>query len=84
MDNDSKQLIKVSYRINNYIKSIIDKTKNEVRRQTGLNSSGGKIARTFWTALAEDPVLRKKCMHCVCKKIVEEESSNKARRGKRK
>ncbi|MDD5136616.1 MAG: hypothetical protein PHN63_04640 [Candidatus Omnitrophica bacterium] len=74
---NSKHSYKTSYRINGYIKSIIDKTSNEIRKKTGLKLSGGKIARTFWIALAENPSLRKRCLGCVCAKLLKNKPDNK-------
>jgi hypothetical protein len=59
------------------IKSIIDNNFDEVRGRTGLKLSYGNIARSFWSALAEDPKLRKKCMDAVCKTMMENAQKNK-------
>ncbi|MFA5143930.1 MAG: hypothetical protein WC522_07190 [Candidatus Omnitrophota bacterium] len=69
---NSKHAYKTSYRINGYIKSIIDRASNDIRKKTGLKLSGGKIARTFWAALADNPGLRDRCVNCVCKHLLKE------------
>lgn len=84
MNNDSKHLLKTSYRINSRIKSIIDKTNRDVRSKTGLELSMGRVARAFWITLAKDEALRKKCIKCVCKLILEEEFLNNVRRNRGK
>ncbi len=84
MNNDSKHLLKTSYRINGRIKSIIDRTTRSVRSQTGLDLSMGRVARAFWTTLEKDAVLRKKCMAEVCKKILSEEGLSNNNKRKRK
>jgi hypothetical protein len=71
---NSKHTYKTCYRVNSYVKSIIDRTSNDIRKKTGLKLSGGKIARTFWIALAENAPLRKRCLQAVCKKITVERS----------
>ena len=70
--DDPKHRFKVSYRVNGHIKSLIEKTNRDIRRKTGLDLSRGRIARTFWTGLADDPALRKKCINCICSKLLKE------------
>lgn len=72
MHTDVKYAYKTSYRINNRIKSIISGTAKDIRRETGLKLSLGKLSRAFWVSLAADPVLRKKFIHSACKMMVEE------------
>jgi len=80
MRNDVKQAFKTSYRINGRIRSIIDSVNHDVCRKTGLELSGGKIARAFWDTLAKDTALRKKWVDCVCKKILADEVTNEYRK----
>lgn len=81
--NHAKHLFKTSYRINDNIKSFIDKTNRDVRKETGLDISMGRIARAFWTALAEDRKLRKKTMDYVCKIILRDKFSRENIDGKK-
>ena len=67
---NTKYSYKKTMRVNGHIKSIIEKNCRDVRYKTGLELSYGKIARAFWSTLAEDPKLRKKCMDLVCKAIL--------------
>ena len=69
---DSKYSHKKTIRVDGRIKSIIERTFGEVCAKTGLRLSYGKIARAFWSSLAEDIKLRKKCMDLVCKTILED------------
>lgn len=77
MPNHEKYAYKKTIRINNDIKHIIEKNFREVCRKTGLKLSYGRIARAFWSSLAKNPNLRKKCMELVCKDILKEASKNK-------
>ena len=65
-----KYTYKKSIRVNEHIKSIIEKTFSEVCRVTGKKLSYGRIARAFWSSLANEPALRKKCIRLVCKNII--------------
>ena len=72
MSTDEKHSYKKSIRVNKRIKTIIEKTFREVCRKTDLKLSYGKIARAFWSSLAEDPKLRTKCMKLVCDSLIKE------------
>ena len=60
MVTDVKYTHKTSYRINDRIRSIISGTIRDIRKETGLKLSLGKVSRAFWVSLASDPALRKK------------------------
>lgn len=72
MKKDVKYSQKTSYRINDRIKTIIDNTCDDVRKETGLSLSLGKVSRAFWVSLAQNPELRKRCIDYVCKTVLEE------------
>lgn len=76
MVSEHKYAYKTSYRINNKIKLILDNTLRDVCKKTRLDLSGGKVSRAFWEMLALNPSLRKKCIDCVCKKILSDEATN--------
>lgn len=69
----TKYSYKKTIRIDASLKSIIEKNFSEVCDKTGLKLSYGKIARAFWSTLADDNKLRKKCMKLVCAAILEDE-----------
>ena len=77
MLKDAKYTYRTSIRINHHIKHIIEENFREVCRKTGLKLSYGRIARAFWSSLAKNPSLRKKCMELVCRDILKESSENK-------
>ena len=70
--DDTKFTGKASYRINNRIRSIIDKTFKDIRKETGLKLSLGKVSRAFWVSLAADAGFRKKFFDLVYKMALEE------------
>jgi hypothetical protein len=72
MNLDVKYAYKRSYRINNRIKHIIDRTFKDIRRETGLSLSLGKVSRAFWMSLAADAAFRKKFIDCIHKMSVDE------------
>lgn len=86
MRKDVKYSYKTSYRINNYIKSIIDSASRDIYRETGLKISLGKLSRAFWVSLASNPVLRRKFINSVCKITIKEAANknNKYYSGSRK
>ncbi len=82
MTNSVKYIHKKTIRIDDRIKSIIEKNFREICHKTGLRLSYGKIARAFWLNLAENKKLRKQCMELVCKSIIRD--YNDKRRKSRK
>ena len=72
MDTDVKYTQKTSYRLNSRIKGIINKAAKDIRKETGLKLSLGKLSRAFWISLAANPDLRKKFIDSACKTILEE------------
>lgn len=72
MNTDVKYTHKASYRINNRIKNIINTTIRDIRKETGLKLSLGKLSRAFWVSLASNPGLRKKFIDSACKTVLEE------------
>jgi hypothetical protein len=82
--NDTKHIYKKSIRVNRRIKYIIENNFREVCQKTGLKKlSYGKIARAFWSTLAEHPKLRARCMKLVCDSLREEacKKNEKGRHG---
>ncbi len=77
---ENKKLIhRTSIRMNDEVKSIIERTFRDVCHKTGIKElSYGKVARAFWVSLAREPVLRKKCMELVCDFILEEQRKKEA------
>jgi hypothetical protein len=69
---DVKYTHKASYRINDRIKSIINRTIRDVRKETGMKLSLGKLSRAFWVSLADDPSLRRKFIDSACKTMLED------------
>lgn len=59
------------------LKSIIEGVFREVNKKTGLRLSYGKVARAFWSTLANNPKARERCMGLVCKALLEEAKKNK-------
>ncbi|MDD3904898.1 MAG: hypothetical protein PHS46_00015 [Candidatus Omnitrophica bacterium] len=72
MNTDVKYSQKTSYRINNRIRTIINGTAKEIRRETGLKLSLGKLSRALWVSMAANPALRKKFIDSTCKTILSE------------
>jgi hypothetical protein len=79
MHNDFKYIHKTTYRINDRIKAIIDGTAKDVRKETGLKLSLGKLSRAFWISMASDPALRKKFIGGVCKMVLDEASKKQSK-----
>ncbi|MDD5136617.1 MAG: hypothetical protein PHN63_04645 [Candidatus Omnitrophica bacterium] len=74
MVTDVKYTHKTSYRINDRIKSIINCTVKDIRRETGIKPSMGRVSRAFWVSLASDPALRKKFINKIYGIILQEAS----------
>jgi|GEM_PF-5489792 len=76
---DVKYSYKTSYRINNYIKSIIHNASRDIYRETGLKISLGKLSRAFWVSLAANPELRRRFINSVCKITLKEAATKNNR-----
>lgn len=72
MRRNTKKSYKKTIRVDGRLKRIIENTFRVVSKRTGLKLSYGKIARTFWSTLANNSIVREKCMKLVCKALVEE------------
>lgn len=68
----AKYSYRKTIRIDEHLKSIIEKNFADVCRHTGLKLSYGKIARAFWVSLAENSKLRKQCMDLVCRSLIKD------------